>query len=337
MPKRRMTNSGVIRRATADLHRGLKLAVAARLRLARATRPGAAYAVVSRSLQWAQDILDARRRALLRSPNVIGIGLGSRIVSGRTTDEPCITVFVENKKTPEQLAGNAQKPLPKWLSKAGRRIRVDVIEMGEIELQAFPGASIGATNDAFQREGTVGVFARDLETNATVAITAMHVTGEITVTTPIEFSIPSPSHHDANMRRLGVMTFGTRAGVDAGKIELDDEDTVDDEIPTIGRVDGWRPVAKPADVGKSVTMCGAKSGVKSGKIIQVDVDLPKAGLASAIIVQIQATGGDSGAALVDENRHVLGFLVGKAKSGLFAGFQVFCSAAAVVDILDIDF
>lgn len=337
MPKRRTTNPSLIRKATADLHRALKLAADARRRLARATRPGADYVVVSRSLQWAQDILDARRRALLRIPNVIGVGLGHCIVSGKTTEEPCITVFVEEKKTPEQLSQSNQKLLPRWLAKAGRRIRVDVIALGEIELQAFPGASIGATNDKFQREGTIGVFARDLETNATVAITAMHVSGEMTIMTPIEFSIPSPSHHDPNMMRLGLMTFGTRAGVDAGKIELDDDDIVDDEIPTVGRVDGWRPVANPGDVGKSVTMCGAKSGVKSGRIIQVDVDLPKAGLASALIVQIQATGGDSGAALVDENRHVIGFLVGRAKSGLFAGFQVFCSAAAVVDILDIDF
>jgi hypothetical protein len=335
------TDMGTVRRATTDLHRGMKMMAEARRALARATRAGAPYVVVAAELRWAHELLQARAEALKTYPGVAGYGLGRVIKDGKPTGKLCITVFVRKKLTPAELKRRKRKLLPRSLSVKGKRIRVDVVEIGEIARNAFVGASLGPTNDPRQREGTIGAFATDGATHAAVAITAMHVSGLKLFPDgqqpPEEFSIPSPLQQDPNMTRLGVLTFGTMVGVDAAKIELDDPDTASQEVPELGAVQGWRPVAIPGDEGLAVAMFGAVSELRRGRVIHPDVALPQDDLDAALVVDIATQPGDSGAALLDPNNHVIGFLVGEATSGPYAGKCIFTSAAAVVDALNCDF
>jgi len=334
MASKKTTDHAAVEQATRDLQRALQAARKARKRLAAATRPGAPYKVVASDLRWADELLQKHRKALLSIDGVVGVGLGCAMTANRQTDERCITVFVKKKRSLRQLERLGHKKIPRAFTKNGRRIRVDVIELGGIKRHAQPGASIGPADDA--SEGTIGVFARDLDTDRVVAITAMHVSGADTFTGPVEFRIPS-LRVGASTKRLGQTTDGTTQGIDAAKIALDDQDSASNSLPCFGAVNGWRPVHIPGDEGQSVSMVGARSGCQSGTIRHVAVDLPGIGIETATIADIIAAGGDSGAALLDQERNVLGFLVGQADGGPYDGLMIFCSAAAVVHRLNIDF
>jgi hypothetical protein len=325
------------RKAASDLHRAVREAARARRKLAKVTRPGAPAVIVEPPLAYADAILKAREKTLSSIEGVVGFGLGHVIKGGKPTGEPCITVFVDRKLERRNLGEAQRKSVPRSLSYRGRRVRVDVVELGNIELKAFVGASLGPTD--VQSEGTIGAFACDNQTKKMVAITAMHVSGISVFPNggpAVEFSVPSLMQ-TPSVRRLGVMTFGTRVGADAAKIELDNAADADQEIPWIGAVNGWRPVTIPGDENLAVRMFGAESGLIRGAIVYPSVRISEASLFDAIIADIPAVNGDSGAALVDAENHVLGFLVGGATSGPNAGFQIFCSAAAVVNLLDCDF
>src|SRR5687767_1779176 len=138
---------------------------------------------------------------------------------------------------------------------------------------------------------------------------------------------------------LGEIVFGTTTGIDAAKIKLDDPADADNVIPGIGTIAGWRPVTIPGDNNASVRMFGAMTNkVSRGVIIHPSVSLPSFGLDNAILADIPTLNGDSGAALIDANNHVLGFLVGEA-SGVddnFASLRVFTPAGDVLNVLDCD-
>jgi len=339
--RRMRTDRAAVRRATKELHGALAAAANARRTLAHATRPGAPPVVVGPEMQWAHRMLESRADSLLRNDGVVGYGLGRAIRDGVPTNERAITIFVRRKLTPGELKRLKRKPLPRTMSSDKKRIRVDVIEVGDIERLAFAGQSVGPGNDPHEPEGTIGVFANDLDDGNTVAITAMHVSRMSNfpngnVPAP-EFVVPSVQLHSPDTQRLGVLVFGTTHGVDAAKITLDDPADASNTIPTIGEVQGWRPVASPADDGIRVFMFGARSKWQEGQILQAHAQMPNLDLGSVVIADITAVGGDSGAALVDEQHHVVGFLVGKFNTGPFAGKAVFSSAAAVVDALNCDF
>lgn len=80
------------------------------------------------------DAQEAERELLAR-PNVIGLGVGTRVVEkeGRDTGEPCIKVLV-SQKLPEELLLNTDDFIPK--SHAGKQ--TDVVEVGEIFAGAPP-------------------------------------------------------------------------------------------------------------------------------------------------------------------------------------------------------
>lgn len=92
----------------------------------------------------------------------------------------------------------------------------------------------------------------------------------------------------------------------------------------------------PGDENLAVRMYGAASKLVSGRVVHPSVELPELSLDAALIVDIPTAEGDSGAALVDPQNHVLGFLVGEA-TGDFGGKRIFCSAVSVVNLLRVDF
>jgi hypothetical protein len=334
------TDMAAVRRAAANLHRGMQLVAEARRSLAHLTRCGAPPAVVARDLQWAHSLLQSRAAALHDYPGVIGYGLG-RAIKGRTmTGERCITVFVGKKLSLAELKRRRRKTLPRSIGRKGKRIRVDVVEIGELTRSSFVGASVGPTNDPHHEEGTIGAFARDGVDNSNVAITAMHVSGLRSFPNggpAPSFSVPSTRRQDPNMKSLGLLTFGTMDGVDAAKIAVQDPDDVSQDIPTLGAVAGWRPLANPGDEDVAFVMYGAVSGLVNARILHTEVSLPQFQLNSAIVVDVVSQRGDSGAPLLDGSNHIVGFLVGQLDGGQYAGKSIFCPAAAVVDALNCDF
>jgi hypothetical protein len=280
--------------------------------------------------------LHKARKRLLSIRGVVGVGLGTRVRDGTPTDEPCISVFVRRKMPLEEMKLLQFKRLPRFTSVGKRKLRIDVVQLGELERQSTIGANIGP---AARRDlGTLGVIARDMTDNAAVAVTAMHVSGIAEVPANSGVSIPfcTPSRFVSDNGPLFAdLVRGTSTRVDAAKLRLRVSQPVGGFFPGLGPIAGWRPLTFPGDQHTTVFMFGAVSGFQQGFITNTSIDLPADRLESAILVNISSARGDSGAVLVDSQRFVLGFLVGAGNAGL-GNLRVFCPAGLVFSELACD-
>jgi hypothetical protein len=125
-------------------------------------------------------LLRKHHKRLFGLDNVVGIGLGYKIIQGRSTNKPAIIVLVE-KKLPE---GKLEKRniVPKTLGE----VATDVIEVGEIKLLALrtekarparPGMSIGHYKVT---AGTFGALVRDERTGEPLILSNNHVLANAT-------------------------------------------------------------------------------------------------------------------------------------------------------------
>ncbi len=318
--------------AVANLTAAQKMLADARRTLARLTKPGHPTHLIDPVWAWAYDLLEARRDKLLAIPGVVGLGLGFRLRGGAPTGEPCLTVYVQRKRAPEELARAREPRIPRTVSFGKHRLPVDVLELGAIRRQANAGDSLGPLDGGDR--GTIGALAKDLDVGDTVVLTAMHVTplqqfpiGDIAAprfVSPMPGSVP-----------LGSLRQGTMSGIDAAKLALDAQQPAVTVLPRIGRVRGWRPIAFPGDQGTTVRMFGAVSQFQSGYIVNPIASIPAESLDAAILVNIPSQGGDSGAALVDPQGFVLGFLVGEGGTAL-NNLRVFTPASLVMSRLRCD-
>lgn len=334
----RKTRLAEAQRAGEDIRRARRLLDQARRRLAHATGTDAPPVIVSKNLQALEDALTSRARSFESIPGVVGYTVGEVQKAGLPTGEPCLTVFVKRKLSEAQLSRRKTRRLPRFVTVDGWRIRVDVIQLGTLRRQVFVGASTGTAAPHARTAGTIGAFGTDNATGKRVAITAMHVSGvdefpdgNLTV----DFTVPS-RFQKANARVLGTLVRGTSSRIDAAKIALKFQADAEDLIPVIGAIAGWRPTTIPGDNNAPVRMFGAESGLRSGVIIHPSAKLPEFGLDRAILVDIQTTAGDSGAALVDSSKHILGFLVGEMEGGEFANLRAFTPVPLVLQILRCD-
>lgn len=326
----RRTRAQRIAQALAAARRRMR---SARRQLAAITKPGDGPALYDPAWKWAASLLEKRGHELLRSRNVIGHGVSWRRQDGMATDEQTVTVFVKRKLSPGELARLKDTQLPRRLKEGKRSIGIDVVQLGRLQRQGTGGDSIGP--DGKLSRGTLGSFAIDDATGNVVAVTAMHVTGQQRDIprpglTRVAMRLPSLKD-DAGAALFGAAVRGTLDRIDGCKIELEPSAALDDRIKGIGRIRGWRPILVPGDKGTAVRMFGAVSGLLSGVIEHPMVALPQFRLDSAILVDIPTRKGDSGAALVDRDGLVLGFLVGKSGS-----LRVFCPAGPVLDTLQCD-
>jgi hypothetical protein len=177
----------------------------------------------------------------------------------------------------------------------------------------------------------------DLASQQPVAITAMHVVGhgEVPPGTQPPVSLWAEG---ATGRVLGEVMQGTLSGIDAVKIRVVNAQDATRDIPHIGTLKGWRPMTNPGDRDTLVRMYGATSGYLWGHVTEPEVDIPSQHLTSAILAKLGEQGtreGDSGAALVDVQGFVLGFLVGSALVAQ-ERVSIFCPAGLVLSRLSLD-
>jgi len=97
---------------------------------------------------------------LLRTRNVVGVGIAKKVVGGRPTDEPCIVVLVERKVPKSGL--RRRDLIPEIIG----TMKTDVVETGEIRaLQSRTGRvrpAPGGVSIGHYRitAGTLGVVVR---------------------------------------------------------------------------------------------------------------------------------------------------------------------------------
>jgi hypothetical protein len=104
---------------------------------------------------------------LMKTPGVIGLGVGLRSVGGKTTDELCFRVYVERKLPPQSLDPNHR--IPETLG----NVPTDVIEYKPVTRKRFSETSSGdvyhrplqggykiTTNAKGADSGTLGIVAQ---------------------------------------------------------------------------------------------------------------------------------------------------------------------------------
>lgn len=271
----------------------------------------------------ANAALEAHRPILESIPGVMGHGIGLRLKDGVETDEPCVVVFVRNKKPPEKLKHQHHRSIPRHFLHGRRRIYTDVIDIGKPMKQIGPLGSLGPVGSA--SFGSIGAVVTDLDTNRPAVITAMHVGNRAAVSAldpPVPFAEPG-----AGGNRVGQLVLGTSIGIDAGKVLLDQGQTVPKPLPLAG----VRPVSNEANT--VVHLFGAVSRMQSGVVKYLNVNLPEINLVNTILVSISTEHGDSGSGLVDNSGFLVGFLFGLAPSRIRGDLRVFCPAELVMSTL----
>jgi hypothetical protein len=261
--------------------------------------------------------------SLLPEHNVVGIGVGPKVVEGQLTDVLAVRIYVMSKILKEALPENLL--LPKEV--AG--IPVDVIETGEPRLaqQAGPnrqrlrpfqpGSSIGfaAPNPAIRMAGTLGALVRDA--NGTYLLSNNHVIaaeGQIRAGAPIfqpgtlDGGHP-PGDRVASMARFVPISPLQPNLVDAALALVEPELVLPSFLPMVGQLASSDPVV-PAR-GMRVMKTGRTSFFTEGTIEDVSFrgpfsfDVGQCTFTDQVVVsgingQPFGRDGDSGSIVVDE-------------------------------------
>lgn len=162
--------------------------------------------------------------ALMERPNVVGVGIGRRIVGNVQTDQLCLTVLVADKIAVEGLAAEALVP-----SQLGE-VPTDVVQVGVLRAHQDPtgrfrpapgGVSIGHYQIS---AGTLGCVVRDRTTGTRLILSNNHVlanSNDAQVGDPIlqpggADGGTLANDHIANLERFCTIDFGTTTGSDCG-------------------------------------------------------------------------------------------------------------------------
>lgn len=166
----------------------------------------------------------AHTAVLMKRPNVVGVGIGQRIVHGERTGELCISVLVADKIAIEGLA--PEEIVPSQLG----NIPVDVVQVGPIWARQSPtgrfrpapgGVSIGHYQIS---AGTLGAIVHDRDSGRRLILSNNHVLANSNDAQEGD-PILQPGGADggtvandlvAHLERFCVIDFGSNPGSDCG-------------------------------------------------------------------------------------------------------------------------
>ncbi|HHH48925.1 MAG TPA: hypothetical protein ENK51_08575 [Gammaproteobacteria bacterium] len=273
-----------------------------------------------------QQVKEAREEGILELPNVVGLGIGYKEKKGKTTDETCISVYVRKKVAAKSLESRQQVP------KALDEIKTDVIEVGDIEAQAFttrlrpakPGYSMGHFRIT---AGTFGCLVRDacapcriyiLSNNHVLANSNAAVIGDRILQQGRVDGGSVARDTIARLARFVRIRFNDPAAhnlVDAAIAQPIDLRDVTASIVGLGIPKG----TVEATLGMVVTKSGRTTETTTGRVIGVDATIAVGYGASGtayfrnqILTTGMSRGGDSGSLLLERG-------TGAATGLLFAG------------------
>lgn len=109
-----------------------------------------------------ENIMNSYKRLLFRNDNIVGFGIGVKIIVGNWTSIPCLTIYVKEKISADMLDRN--NIIPKYFN----GVLTDIVETGKYKVSASPvfskmsgeklfsGMSIGNENNDFGGTITCG-------------------------------------------------------------------------------------------------------------------------------------------------------------------------------------
>lgn len=291
--------------------------------------------LINEAIEIKQRYLDE----LFSKANVVGCGVGFKIAGNTPTDEPCVVISVLRKLPVAQLA--ATDLIPKLLGP----IKTDVIETGQFRAfqnpqqkmrPAPPGVSIG---HQAVTAGTFGCLVR--RGGETFILSNNHVLANVNnarrgdaILQPGPIDGGTPQDKIAELADYVPIDFGEpqQPGCLGQLLNLFSTGTAP-KTPGVNYVDCAlaRPLAAelvtphilqigaPAGIGAAtlgtlVQKFGRTTGYTQGAIIQIDVtaSIDYNGRAAVFHNQLMAgamsQGGDSGSAVLDDQRRIVGLL-----------------------------
>jgi hypothetical protein len=296
----------------------------------------------------ALKVKEANQDQLLKNPNVIGTGVGNKIVDGNK--KSAIIVFVEQKLPEDEVIAkySAEELIPQTL----QGIPTKIIEVGKIIPQAFkervrpirPGYSAG---HSLITAGTIGGIFKDKDGDI-VALSNNHVfaaENKALIGDPIY----QPGRMDAQAGSI-VFTnwdqpvsdkpyFGTLKRFMALNRSNNLHDSAIAKIhPTYinsGLIDARYPqLDKPlagiasAAINQDVQKCGRTTGLTTGKVIAlhgsftIGYEFGQARFNDCIVLSGMSAGGDSGSVIMDKSMNAVGLLfAGSGKVTLASPIQ----------------
>lgn len=306
-----------------------KIQVQSRERLAEITTPSDNDVVTDRTWRPYFRAVDDHVEALIGADGVTGAAVGYRSRDDVWQDERVATVFVEEKKPEADLTEPERIPESIPDPSTGKDVPTDIVEAGLLELQAHPGDEIKSAVNS----GSFGVAAFDPDNpRKPFVITAMHV-----VSDREEYDIDEESGDvevEIQCTRdgttlTGVVMKGTTRGIDAARINLTGDASVENVIPQVGRVQGSRPL-EMSDVPLAVQIYGATTGrLVDGTLRYVGATYPRYQISGALLGTIPTNNGDSGSVLVDQHGFALGI-----HRGVLGDYAVFSPIKKVLKALE---
>ncbi len=310
---------------------------------------------------------EKHERRLLRKPNVVGVGVGKKIVKGRVTDEPAVVVFVERKLPEAQL--RKRDVIPKVVED----VKTDVVETGRLKAlgtvtvqrartdkwRPAPGGvslghyriTAGTLGGLVRRNGEAFVLSNNhvladsnagkvgdpiLQPGPADGGTRADAIAELEAFVEIRFD-PGGGLRGALRRlaeRLGIRAAAAPNLADAAIARPLRADLVADSVLGLERVPGMAEV----EVGATVQKSGRTTGVTEGRVlatdstVQIDYEGKTATFGDQIVAGPISQGGDSGSLVLDAG--------GRAAGLLFAGSDsttIVNRASRVAEALGVEF
>jgi hypothetical protein len=295
---------------------------------------------------------------LMKTANVVGVGIGEKLKQGMPTGEICLRIYVL-KKLPVDKLGKDDAILS---SLDG--IPTDVVEIGQPIAYQYTGRNRPAVGgDSIGHfmvtAGTLGCLMRDKTDGSTVILSNNHIlankdalgfpraaAGDCIVQPGIIDGGTCPSDQIATLKRWIqlIPQGGSTNIVDAAVAQPVNPGDVKNTIHDIGCVSSWRIVSaadvisNPADPD-NVQKSGRTTGYTTGKITDIDATITvnygayRAVHDDVIVTDNMAAPGDSGSLLVDMTRKAVGLLFG----GTPGVAVLYNKIKNVLDALNIEF
>lgn len=279
----------------------------------------------------------ARHEAdLLRKPNVVGVGVGKKVVGGEETDELCVVVLVRKKVPEAQL--QARERVPSTVDD----VKTDVVETGELEAlgtvvenearartdrwrPAPGGVSVGHLRVTAGTLGTVAYRGTEpfILSNAHVLAASGEARrgdpilqpaaldgGRAPEDTVARLTAWVPLHFARHWFLRLFLGPAQRNRVDAALARPSRPEDVTDRVLGLGTL---TETAEPT-IDQRVRKSGRTTGLTEGRIVLLDATVAvrygtrEAAFEGQIVTTPMSQGGDSGSVVVDDAGRGVGLL-----------------------------
>lgn len=299
------------------------------------------------SISDLKGIVEENCNRLCKKQNVVGVGVGSKVVDGKFTDEPAILVFVSEKKHEDDLkkrdiiessidgiqtdvvgkVGSIQVCVKKRKKKKNPDLTIKALSVIANPIVRPVKAGVSISNLCISA-GTLGGFFLDKDGDV-VLLSNHHVIagermksqygwspekGNVTIQ-PGTFDGGNLNHVIAHLKNWAPLK--NRGNYEDSAIsKIDDLNSIVNEINGLGKVVDF----KDGSVGMAVQKVGRTTAHTTGKIISVHTtvcveygNITRC-FKDCIVTTSMSEGGDSGSLLLDMDMNAVGLLFAGSES-----------------------